>query len=169
MTKLVLQARPAAFGNYFKIWATTVPVFRARHFARPVEKTLPLATTFEIKYHTLLSKIDKLRSVEVKGEDHEYAVTETAASAAKEVVNELLELNILEKNIAAHLLSNMNGGIQIELDGQHVKADIEILENGKIVLTTYRGAQNAAEEYELTTDSLYLINEYLNINDFFYA
>jgi hypothetical protein len=165
MTKLVLPAQSAAFHKY---WVAIPPV-KTHLFSRSVAKSLPLSSTFEIKYLNLISKIDLLASVPGDGEDSEYHIAEPAVFTARQVIKELSKQKIIENNIGVYLFANLEKGIQIELDGDFVKADIEILEDSTIILTTYRGERNTTSEYQLTTESLYLLNEFLNINELEYA
>jgi hypothetical protein len=132
-------------------------------------KPLPLSSTYGIKYFNLLNKIDKLSSVPTEGDDAEYFVAEQASVVARSIIKELEDLKTLENNIAIHLFSNYEKGIQIELDGHGVKADIETLEDGSIALTTYNGEKNNAETNHFAADSLDLIAEFLNINELVYA
>jgi hypothetical protein len=164
MTKLVSTAQSP---DFLKYWVT-IPEWK-HTFATGRVKALPLSSTFEINYLNLITKIDKLNSVPEEGDDAEYFVAEQAAAVAKSVVRELEELKIIEKGIAIHLFSNYEKGIQIELDGAGVKADIETMEDGFIALTTYTGERNNAETNRFAADSLDLIAEFLNISEMVYA
>jgi hypothetical protein len=138
-------------------------------FPTRLAKPLQLSSTFEIRYLNLLNKVDKLSSISAEGDDAEYFVAELASTAAKSVIRKLEELKIIENNIAIHLFSNCEKGIQIELDGAGIKADIETLEDGSISLTTYTGETNNVKTNHFAADSLDLIAEFLNIEELVYA
>lgn len=160
MANFGLTAQSPDIFKYFE-WKDRFSTYRV--------KPLALSSTYEIRYLNLLTKIARLSSVTPNGEDAEYFVAEQASGTARSVIRELEELKIIESNIAIHLFSNYEKGIQIELDGAGIKVDIETLEDGSVALTTYTGAKNRAETYHFAADSLDLIAEFLNINQLVYA
>jgi hypothetical protein len=164
MTKLISKTQSP---DFFKYWVT-IPQLKYRFASRRI-KSLPLSSTFEIGYLNLMTKIDKLNAVPEEGDDGAYFVADLAAIVAKLVIRKLEELRILEKDIAVHVFSNYEKGMQIELDGAGVKADIETLEDGSISLTTYTGKKNKADTTRFEANSLYLLSELLNFNEVAYA
>lgn len=164
MTKLVLTTASA---ELYRHWVTFPKWEQVTVTAST--RSLPLSSTFDIRYLTLINKIDKLRTVPEEGDDAEFFVSEDSATVAKAVIRQLEKLKLIEDGIAIHVFSNYEKGIQIELDGYGYKADITALENGQIEVTSYIGELNEARTERIEADALFLISGLLNLNEQLYA
>jgi hypothetical protein len=93
---------------------------------------------------------------------------ENAQSISKDVIESgrLLiklfeEINLHDKKIAVHLFPAYDGGIQFEIDGEKVKADIQVTATGTIVVTKYSGKENRVTESQYTRHNFHEIKNQL--------
>ena len=161
MWKVILKGPIPIFS---KVWERQPDFNVAVISGSIISKGRPLASVISNKYLDLIAKVDFFGRIPSESEDSEYAISSVANYVSNEVIEYLSKAKVIEQHISMHVFSNLMGGIQIELDGESIKADIEIDVDGNITLTKYAGASNTTSEYHLKVYTLFLISQYLNLD-----
>ncbi|RLJ69209.1 hypothetical protein [Pedobacter alluvionis] len=159
MATIVKKKSDVEFKNIWTLFPDTPPP--AITYTK-TPKSIPLSSIVSVRYFKLLSKIDYFASKEIGQEDSEYHISGSTFYVTKEILKWLSVKRFIERDVAIHIFSNQDNGIQIELDGQYLKADIEILDSTSIEVRRYTGSDNTVTKHELSVSSLYLLDDFVN-------
>ncbi|MFH1319907.1 MAG: hypothetical protein ABII90_04540 [Bacteroidota bacterium] len=107
------------------------------------------------KYTTLYYKLSKIGKLTANWDnENAMATSQKSIDTGRILINVFEEMNLIEKNIAIHIFPAFKGGIQFEIDGEIIKADIEASAVGSVFLTKYSGKENKASEYNYDKNNI---------------
>ncbi len=131
------------------------------------KKDLPnkrISASKDLKYISLHEKAETYRDQIIDEEIANTAYSSNAIEVVHVIIDKLKDEELIESNVAIHLFPMSNGGFQIELDGEGVKADIEINQDESIIFTRYEGEHNTATEEHYGSGSIGLLIDSIQEN-----
>lgn len=122
------------------------------------------STSKDLKYISLHKKLEAFRDQIIDEEIANAMYSSNAIEIGRVIIDKLKDEELIEHNVAIHVFPMPNGGFQIELDGEDVKADIEINQDESIIFTRYEGEHNNVTEEHYSIGSIGLLIDSIQEN-----